>query len=351
MSVTIYDIGKRAGVSPSTVSRALSGSSLVSGPTRKKIIKIAVEMGYQPNSLARNLRTGKANMLAFITDNLASPLVSAMAAGAESWLRERGWTLFLGQAGPNFGGVEPFLSLLKQGHLAGLLIAGGWIRILDDSWIPAGVRSVYAHCLPASGRYPTILPDERGGAYAATVHLVGQGYRRIAMINGPYTWHACQARLQGFKEALIDNGIPYTHELVRYGDWKPDSGYRHARELLSQVHPNAIFVANDFMAVGALQAAHEESVTVPDELGIIGFDNREVTHITRPRLSSVQLPMYEIGQAAARSFLYLIDPDSVDDTAPVAVAGAEPLLIPCRPVIRATSTTVVPVERDEFPFY
>jgi DNA-binding LacI/PurR family transcriptional regulator len=351
MPVTIYDISKRAGISASTVSRALSNNSLVNESTREKIIKIAKEMGYHPNSSARNLRTGKSNTAAFITDNLASPLASAMAAGAESWFRERGWTLFIGQGGPNFGEVNPFLSLLKQGHIAGIILAGTWIRVFDDAWISPDTPVVCALCIPSSSRYPTVLTDDFGGGYTATEHLIKQGYRRIAMINGPRTWHASQERLKGFRKALTDYNVPYDSNLIRYGDWKIDSGYQYTKELLSlESRPDAIFVGNDFMAVGAVQVAQELCLSIPNQIGIIGFDNREITQTTRPKLSSIELPLYEVGRAAARSLLYSIEPNKVDDTAPIAISGEEPLLIKCQPVIRGTSASDVSTDQDKFPF-
>lgn len=349
MPVTIYDISKKAGISASTVSRALTNSPLVNPETRERILKIAIELGYHPNSMARNLRTGKSNSAAFITDNLASPIASIMAAGAESWLRERGWTLFVGQGGVNFGEAQSFLSLYKQGHIAGIILAGTWVRIFDDAWLPPEVPAVCAYCFSASGCLPTVLPDDLGGAYQATRHLLDQGFRRIAMMDGIRTWHASQERLRGYQKALAEAGLSFEPELVRYADWRIEGGYHYTKELLElDSPPDALFAANDFMAAGAIQAAQELGFNIPRQFGIIGFDNREITQVTQPKLSSIRLPLYEIGQAAARSFLNLFEPASSEDLNKIAIPNHDPLWVECQPIIRGTSTVNIPVQRDRF---
>lgn len=348
MNVTIYDISKRLGISASTVSRALSGSHRVNHKTRERVLAAAREMGYRPNHMARNLRTGQSNMIAFITDNLSSPLVSAMAAGAEGWLRERGWTLFVADGGIDFVEASSFLSTFDRNQIAGLLLAGSWIHTFDDAWI-GEIPTVCAFCVPESGRWPAILTDDTSGAYAATTHLLERGYRRVALINGPSHWYAAQMRLEGYRRAIEEAGLTFDPALVRNGDWRPESGYQEARRLLRQGKPDAIFVANDFMAVGALRAAEEASLKVPEELGIIGFDNREVTQITRPKLSSVVLPMSEVGRAAAEALFALIGTPEEERVA--ADRGQKELRVGCTLVVRQSSATDVDVEEEEFPFY
>lgn len=347
-NVTIYDISERLGISAATVSRALNGNRRVSAKTRERVLAAAREMGYRRNSAARSLRTGRSNIVAFITDNLSSPLVSAMAAGAEGWLREREWALFVVDGGEDFKDAASFLSFFARSQIAGVLVAGSRIHTVDDSWLE-GHPAVCAFCFPASGRFPSILTDDLSGAYIATKHLIEQGYRRIGLINGPADWWAAQQRLEGYKRALEEHGIPFEPGWVENGDWKPEGGYRKALELLQRADLDGIFVANDYMAVGALWAASELGLRVPEQLGIIGFDNREVTQIARPKLSTVVLPMHEVGRLAAEALYRRIVEPEAEAPAPAHAPGR--VFVPCTLVVRNSSTTRADVHEDEFPFY
>ena len=260
-------------------------------------------------------------------------------------------------------------------------MAGSWIHTIDDSWLE-GHPAVCAFCLPGSGRFPSILTDDLTGGYLATRHLLEQGYRRIALINGPEHWWAAKRRLEGYRRALEEYGVAFEPAWVENGDWKPESGYRKALELLRRADLDGIFATNDYMAVGALWAASELGLKVPEQVGIIGFDNREVTQIARPKLSSVVLPMHEVGRLAAETLYRRIAEDgevdvgagarSVVATESVApqpggaaqwieiaqstgavrpACGPQLKYVPCTLVVRNSSTSRPAVHEDEFPFY
>jgi LacI family transcriptional regulator len=161
----------------------------------------------------------------------------------------------------------------------------------------------YTRDLPA----PCVIPDDQGGGLLGTSHLLGCGYSRIAFINGPAQYEATHRRLEGYKEALYNAGVSFDPNLVRVGKWHEDSGYRLAHELMTLPEPpNAIFCASDSIAVGALDALHELGLRVPDDVGLVGFDNRVLAQYQRPPLTTVALPLHEMGMLAGELLLAAI---------------------------------------------
>jgi LacI family transcriptional regulator len=149
-----------------------------------------------------------------------------------------------------------------------------------------------------------VVPAEQQGGYAATMHLVASGHRRIGFINGEGWIEAASDRLKGYRQALAEAGIPFDPALVREGDWQVDSGYAHALSLLAgPQRPSALFCANDLMALGALDAARELKLAVPRELSLVGYDDQDLARYTHPPLTTVLLPNYEMGRWAAETLI------------------------------------------------
>jgi LacI family transcriptional regulator len=146
-----------------------------------------------------------------------------------------------------------------------------------------------------------VVPDDRYGAGLAINHLVELGHRRIAYINGPEDWHSARRRLAGYQEALAAHALDFEAELVQPGAWELEDGYTAATNLLNiNKKPTAIFAANDLMAAGAIYAIQDAGLSVPEDIAVIGYDNRDFTRIFRPRLTTVSLPVYEMGRMAAQ---------------------------------------------------
>jgi LacI family transcriptional regulator len=155
------------------------------------------------------------------------------------------------------------------------------------------------NCYAEDGRFPCVVPGEEAGAYAATSHLIDKGHRRIGFINGEPWMEASADRLRGYRRALESAQVPFDASIVRDGDWLPLQGRRHALDLLSQTpRPTAIFCANDLMAMGALEAAAQCGLRVPEDISIMGYDDQELARYTNPPLSTLVLPNYEMGRRA-----------------------------------------------------
>jgi LacI family transcriptional regulator len=162
-----------------------------------------------------------------------------------------------------------------------------------------GIPTVMLNCYADGRRFHSIMPGEVAGAFSATQYLIGNGHRRIGFINGESWMDAAADRLKGFRQALATADIAFDQSLYRNGDWLPLTGYELALELLQlRNHPSAIFCANDLMAVGAMEAASELGLRVPDDVSIMGYDDQELARYTHPPLSTLVLPNYEMGRRA-----------------------------------------------------
>jgi DNA-binding LacI/PurR family transcriptional regulator len=161
-------------------------------------------------------------------------------------------------------------------------------------------------------------PGDRYGAQLATQHLFHLGHRRIGYINGMNEWQEAQDRLAGYRDVLLQNGLPIDESLIRQGDWGVDSGYQAAQELLSlREAPSAIFAASDVMALGCIYAAQEAGVIIPGDLALVGYDDRDFAAWIRPALTTIRMPSYEMGRAAARLLLEQLSGEELEDATQV----------------------------------
>jgi DNA-binding LacI/PurR family transcriptional regulator len=163
---------------------------------------------------------------------------------------------------------------------------------------------VFVHRLFGTSVKNSVVPDDRYGAKLAVNHLAALGHRRIAYINGPAEWHSARRRLAGYKEALETLGIGVDAAYIQPGDWEFSGGYEAAKRLLTlEPKPTAVFAANDLMALGAIYAVQDAGLSVPKDIAIVGYDNRDFTSIFRPRITTVSMPVYEMGKASAELLL------------------------------------------------
>src|SRR5690606_15621665 len=207
------------------------------------------------------------------------------------------------------------LDVLLAKQVEGIILLSGYrVRERGAPAMPLGSLSVvylyqYTHDIEA----PCVIPDDRGGGQMATVHLLGHGRRRIALINGPSHYEATHLRHQGYREALEAANVSYDPALVRVGKWHEQSGYQLAHDLMCLPQPpDALVCASDSIAVGALDALHELGVQVPGDVAVVGFDNRHFSQYQRPPLTTVALPLREMGRLAGKLLLSAILRDQQD---------------------------------------
>lgn len=302
---TIEEVASTAGVSRSTVSRVVNGSTAVS-PEALAAVRAAIdELNYVPNRAARSLASRQTHAIALIvpedtTRFFGDPFFAAIVAGITGALAGSDYLLNLLIASDDPG--DKMTSFVRNGGVDGALIVSHHTsdafvdRIADAVPVVFGGRPVRRH----EGDY-VVDVDNVAGAKNATQRLIDIGRTRIATISGPLTMVASEDRVQGFRAALAGAGLtPHAEE---EGDYSESSGAEAARRLLDGGRPDAIFVASDLMARGALTALRAASVRVPEDIALVGFDDSSVAVTTDPQLTTMRQPMYAQGETMARVLL------------------------------------------------
>jgi LacI family transcriptional regulator len=329
---TMNDVARRAGVSQATVSLVLNGSpgARFSAFTRNRVTRAAAELGYQfTRRGARRPPAEQQTVIAFIADELTSdPWMALAFEGAREKALEYGYVVCL-----NVVRGEPDAELLaleqiSQQALLGVIYGTILTRRVEPSQALTKHRTILLNCYDGERRLPSVLPGDLVGGRVATDRLIRAGRRRIGMINGQQGLDATRDRLKGYRQALASNDMPFDPELVRPGNWEPSSGYEMTRALMALPSPpDAIFCANDLMAVGCYDALRELGRRIPDEVAVIGFDDREIAQSMRPPLTTLELPQREMGAIAAGILI---------DTAGGLSAGPTQIKVEC-PLVERSS--------------
>ncbi|RKN48557.1 LacI family DNA-binding transcriptional regulator [Micromonospora endolithica] len=319
------DVARLAGVSRTTVSFVVNEVTDVAIPeaTRAKVWAAVAQLGFRPNELARGLRSRRSGVLGLVTDAIATtPYAVGIISGAQEAATRHGRTLLIVDTDGVGESMLDTAATMIRWQAEGLLLATDHHRELTlDGDLGGLPPTVLVNCADAQRRLPAVVPDERQGGRLATATLIEAGHRRVGLVNGPPDYPASAGRLAGWRDAHAAAGLTVDERLVRVGDWWQESGYARAADLLDLPDPpTALFCANDWMAMGAYDLLRERGLRVPDDVAVIGFDNREeiAAHL-RPALSTVALPYREMGR-------YAVDRLVAGDPAPGVTALACPLV-------------------------
>lgn len=302
---TIHDIAKALGIAPSTVSRALSGSTLINKNTRENIERMALKMGYERNVMASNLRKGVTNIVGIIVPRVNRQFFSNVISGAESILDAAGYSVIICQSHEKLAYETKALKTIRRNQVAGLLIShsietkegGRIIDIMDKSVRLVQFDRVFSD-LPGA----KIVNNNFEGAYAATCHLIEQGYKRVGTLAGYMNARHYRDRLDGYCAALKDHGIEVDEDIIFLDAIVRETGHENAVKAIAK-GCDAIYSAGDFSALGAMDAAKEAGLSIPLDFGIVGTANEIFTSLMHPSMSSIEMNPKEIGMKAAEAFL------------------------------------------------
>ena len=342
--VTIKEVAKEAGVSIQTVSRVINHRPDVAPETRQRVQQIIDRLGYQPSHIARSLIQGRSFTLGIVGWGVEYFGPSRTLSGIEQQANELGYVLLLSLIRePRKNDVEQLLRDMLARYVAGIIWAVPEIGSNRD-WIQKetprlSVPVVFLSMQPHAN-LSVVAVDNRSGGRMATKHLLDQGHQNVGLITGPLTWWEARQRQLGWEDALKEAGITIENSLVVEGDWKAASGERGLCRLLEQCPDvDAVFVCNDQMALGALQAARQMGVRVPEDLAVVGFDDIPESVYFYPPLSTVQQDMVELGCCAVRELGRMIEATQQGE----AVAEPKTILLQPRLVVRESSVIMKPL--------
>lgn len=316
-TVTIKDVARRAGVSVASVSRALNGHDSVTPETRARIVDIARELRYMPHGAARSLITRRTQTVGALLPDLYGEFFSELIRGMDLAARRSGLHLLVSSS---HGSADEAAGALRalQGRVDGLLVMSPHAdaRLLADN-LPSAVPTVLVNT-HIDGEYDALSVDNFAGAYAMVGHLVARGFRRIALVAGPEQNFDAIERRRGYEQALADL-LPGVDPFVVDGDFTEAAGDRAARAITASGRRiDAIFAANDAMAVGCLFALNALGVRVPQDVALVGFDDIPMARYTTPPLTTVRVRIADLGERAmARLIARIEQPDHADTQAEV----------------------------------
>jgi len=304
MAITIRDVARKAGVSVATVSRVLNNSGPVAEETRLRIAEVARELSYTPNSTARSLSMQRTSAIGVLLPEIYGEFFSEVIRGVDQAARRKGYHVLVSSSHSSQEEIEAALRAMR-GRVDGLILLAADVeitRLLVN--LPSDIPLVLLNADPHDSPYDTLIIDNYGGARAVVEHLLGLGHRRIGLIRGAERNHDARERTRGYVDAMREAGMVIDPSHIVTGDFTESGGHRAARELLAvSERPTAVFASNDSMAIGALSAAEDAGLEVPEDLAVVGFDDVPIAQYVSPPLTTVRVAIAELGSRAVSRLL------------------------------------------------
>jgi LacI family transcriptional regulator len=306
---SVRDVAKRAGVSISTVSIALNNSARVSAETHRRVMEAVEAIGYSPNSVARSLRLGRTNLIGLVVSEITNPFFAALAKIIQSEALRAGFNLIVCNSDESVSSELELLDILRAQRVAGIIVS------------PSGHDESYRRALGGFAEMPMVTVDRhvdglgrdfvgldgRLAGRMVTDYLLRLGHRHIGFIGGPEGISSAAERFAGFQEAMNEAGLPVLPELCRHADFRAETAYTIARELLLRKNrPSAFIAVNNVTMIGTLQAIGDLGFQCPFDISLAGMDEFPLASVLRPRLTVAAQPIEEIGRQAVASLLELI---------------------------------------------
>jgi len=306
---SIYDVAQAARVSVFTVSAVINKKGRVS-PTLSRRVEDAVrKLNYRPNLLARSLANQKTHTIGIVVTDIANPFFPAIVRAAEDSAQEAGYSILLCNSDDKEAKEGQYLELLLSKRVDGIILnktPGNFSSAQRQMLADANVPIVLLMRSSPGLKTDLVQTDDEAGAFESVSHLARIGYKKIGLVSGPMNVSNARARGQGYHRALKTHGLKYHAELSFEGDYRLDSGHRAGLALLPR-RPDAVLVTNYLMAVGFMSAAEEIGMRCPEDFAMVSFDDYPWLGCFRPRLSTVELPKYELGATAVRLLLDRIE--------------------------------------------
>jgi len=313
--ISIKDIAAAAGVSHSTVSRALRGSPLLKPETIARIRRIAEQQGYTASAVARSLVTRRTQTIGVVVTTIADSFVAEVVGGIEETANDHGYSVFLANSNAEPEREMKVVHSFAERRVDGIVVTSSRVGALYTPLL----SQMHVPIVLINNQHPgefvhSVMIDNLEASRDAVNHLIGLGHRRIAYLGDRCGYQSDTERFAGYREALDCAGLPFQPELVAHGDGRPEGGLAAMQKLLSLADPpTAVFCYNDMSALGALKAVRDAGLRVPDEISLAGFDDLFVAQYSEPPLTTVRQPRRQMGRLAMETLLKLIEGGSVEE--------------------------------------
>ncbi len=305
--VTIYDIARKLGISPATVSRGLQDHPAISKKTKKRIFDMVEEMGYRSNHFARNLRQQKTGTIGVIVHELNSNFITSVLAGIEKVTTEAGYDLIIAHSSESYKKEAANANNLFHKRVDGLIASLSFDTTDLEHFKPftdKGVPVLFFDRVEQDGNSTVVIIDNARCGYIATSHLIEQGCKRIAHVTSSLKRNVYSQRHKGYMDALFDHNIPYDENLVLINDLSEKAGVESALKILKMKElPDGIFITNDFVAAVCMRTLKEFGVNIPQDIAIVGFNNDAIGKLIEPALTTINYPGIDMGEIAARNLI------------------------------------------------
>lgn len=307
----ITDVAKHAGVGISTVSRVLNNSGYVAAATKQKVLKAIAFYNYQPNAVAKSLVQKTTTLIGVVISDILNPFYAQLVRAIEDTCDHYQYSVVLCNSDESVEKEKKYLKILLGKQVDGIIMAGG--RGIGDKY--------NRHLFETAREVPLVLSnefieheniycvycDKEKGAYDMTNHLIGLGHRDIVHIAGYPDYKPTHDRINGFRRAMIESGIPLYEDSVVYSNYHSQGGYETTLQLLQRKEmPTAIFASNDLMAIGAIKALQEKDVSVPRQLAVVGSDDIAFNELLTPGLTTISHNVYDLGRHSVSTLIKLM---------------------------------------------
>jgi len=298
MKPTILHVAERAQVSKATVSRVLNRNPQVKEEIKERVLQAIEELGYHPSAIARNLATSRTNMIGLILPDITNPYFPVLARGIEDAAHRLGYALFISNTDNDPKLEREYIHKMVEQQVGGIVLISS---ILDEETVNDlnSLRTPIVLCdrVIANTSFDAVLIDDYKAAYEAVNCLIGLGHTRIAHLAGPKDIQSADNRKNGYLDAMREANL---EPFISVGEFSYESGLHQMGSVMDEYQPTALFASNDLLALGAMQEIHRRGKSVPEDVAIIGCDDIPFSRMSRPLLSTISIPAYQIGVTAVQ---------------------------------------------------
>lgn len=317
MTVTIYDVAREANVSMATVSRVVNGNQNVKPSTRKKVLEVIERLEYRPNAVARGLASKKTTTVGVIIPDISNNLYAELARGIEDIATMYKYNIILANSDQNEEKELTLFDAMLAKQVDGIVMMSDRVteniqKAIDASPVPV----VLAGSVDEIKEMPSVNIDYAQAAYEAVKLLIANGHSKVAFVSGPHSFTVTKHKLDAYKKVLVDSGIEVDERYIVEEEGNYDSGMVAFKELndLGDDAPTAYFAGSDELAIGIIHAAQDTGKVIPNDIEIISFENSKLARMVRPQLTSIVLPLYDIGAVSMRYLTKLLNKEKVEET-------------------------------------